>query len=110
MGYGLTLAPALIVWHIDELEVMGKARIGAQEFRRSLDIGQVAQVIVAPVVQRCQAWPCAPLQQLSEQQVRLSVPKHGSFIVPIAARSRHLCRLSDNTLFRVIIPHLYIPA
>ena len=61
VGDGSALALALVVGHIDELEVVGKARIGTQEVGGGRHVGQVAQVLVAPVVQLRQTWPRTPL-------------------------------------------------
>lgn len=48
---GLRLSHTIEVLHINKLEVKGQARVGHLELRQLLDMRQVSQVFVAPVVQ-----------------------------------------------------------
>ena len=61
MGHRRALASALVVWYIDELEVMRKARVGTQELWRSCHIRKVTKSLIPPIVQLCQSRPGTPL-------------------------------------------------
>ena len=63
VGHGLALASAVVVWDINELEVMRKARVGTEELWRSCHVWQITEILIPPVVQLCQGWPGTPLWQ-----------------------------------------------
>lgn len=52
---GLRLSHAVEVLHVNELEVKGQARVWNLELWQVLDVRQVAEVFVAPVVQVAEA-------------------------------------------------------
>ena len=62
VGQGRALSAAVEVWHVDELEVEGKAGVGSEELGVGGDGGQVAEVAVPPVVQLGQGGPRTALQ------------------------------------------------
>ena len=51
----LGLSYSVEVLHVDELEVVGQARVGHLKLGQLLHMGQVPQMFVAPVVQVTQA-------------------------------------------------------
>ena len=55
VGVGLRLSHSVEVLHVDQLEVVGEAGVGHLELGQLLDVGQVPQLLVAPVVQFTQA-------------------------------------------------------
>ncbi len=61
MGHRGGLPLPLVVAHVDKLVIVREAGVGAEEVRSSQHVGQIAQILVAPVVQLGQARPRAPL-------------------------------------------------
>lgn len=57
-------------WHTYELVLVCKTRVGTLEFWPLLDVWQVPQILVPPVIQLCNAGPSASLQQ--KQPKRMS--------------------------------------
>lgn len=55
VGVGLRLAHAVEVLHVDQLEVEGQARVGGAKLGQQLDVREVPQALVAPVVQVTEA-------------------------------------------------------
>lgn len=52
---GLRLSYAIEIFHVDQLEVEGEAGVWYLELRQQLDMRQVPQVLIAPVIQVTQA-------------------------------------------------------
>lgn len=63
VGHGLALASAVVVWDIDELEVMRKAWVSTEELWRSCHVWQITKILIPPIVQLCQSRPGTPLWQ-----------------------------------------------
>ena len=61
VGHRRALPSTLVVRHVHKLEVQRKARVGAQERGALGHAGQVAELVVAPVVQLGQARPGSAL-------------------------------------------------
>ena len=61
VGHGGGLPLSLVVTHVNELVIVREAGVGAEEVRSSQHVGQIAQILVSPVVQLGQARPRAPL-------------------------------------------------
>jgi hypothetical protein len=63
VGDGLALAPPIHIPHIDELVVVGEARVGPDVLWPAAHIGQVPQLLVPPVVELGQGGTSTTLHQ-----------------------------------------------
>ena len=98
VGHGLALASALVVWDINELEVVRKPWVGTEELWRGCHVWKIPKILIPPVVQLCQGWPGTPLWQHCVSTI--TIKRLGC--------KESLCVISDTVLLAEPAQHWHI--